>query len=674
NDLIINKLPVTFKGFFDFIENGYNMNFTLDTFNSNLHDLFTALPPEYVDWLKKTQIKGSTNAHFSLIGKYIVSQNYKPDVNFDISIKNGFVSHLKASEPAQNIYLNLKTRLPSLDINKLEVNLDSIYFTVGRDYFKSKIKTEGFGKKMAINSLIQSKIDLSKLQRAIGYNEFKIKGNLTTDIIAQGKLDLDSKVFPVTKGKMDLNYGSLQTKFYPKPIENITIQSFINSPTSNLKDAEIKLSPVQLTFEGKPFKISGSLKNIEDVNYDLKIDGILNLSKIYKVFSQKGLDFEGLIDSHLSLAGKQSDATSGKINNLKNSGTLHLKDIKITSQYLPKPFYINDGLFVFNQDKMNFSNFKGKYESSDILMNGYLQNVINFVMSKNEILKGSFQFYSKYLNINELTTSSNNNIDTNSNPATEKPIASAASDKIIEVPKNFDLSFLLKSDRTQFDDVKIKDLNGLISIKNGTLILKNASLNIIDCKANMNLTYKNINSEKASFSTQIKASEFDIKRAYNEIEMFRKMVTSAKNAEGIISLNYNLNGVLNKKMEPIYPSLVGNGSLTVKNVKFNGYKLMNVIASKTENSDLKDPNIEDIVINTKIKNNIINIERFKFKTSGFRIRFEGQASFDGKLNLKTRIGLPPLGIIGVPLKIQGTQEKPKIKIGSKSQDLQGTEF
>jgi len=58
-----------------------------------------------------------------------------------------------------------------------------------------------------------------------------------------------------------------------------------------------------------------------------------------------------------------------------------------------------------------------------------------------------------------------------------------------------------------------------------------------------------------------------------------------------------------------------------------------------------------------------------------KLRMEGQASFDGKLNLRFRVGLPPFGVIGIPLKITGTQDNPKVKAGrgSKKDELEETE-
>jgi AsmA protein len=149
------------------------------------------------------------------------------------------------------------------------------------------------------------------------------------------------------------------------------------------------------------------------------------------------------------------------------------------------------------------------------------------------------------------------------------------------------------------------------------------------------------------------------------------MATAAANAEGIISLDYKVAGKLNDEMLPIYPSLAGGGILSVKNVKMKGFKMFGAVSKKTGKDGIKNPDLSKVDIKTKIKNNIITVERFKFKVAGFRPRIEGTTSFDGRLNFKMRLGLPPLGIIGIPLK-NGTQDKPKV--GTKTEELEETEY
>lgn len=152
------------------------------------------------------------------------------------------------------------------------------------------------------------------------------------------------------------------------------------------------------------------------------------------------------------------------------------------------------------------------------------------------------------------------------------------------------------------------------------------------------------------------------------------MASAAENAEGIISLDYKVSGKLDGNMQPIYPSLVGGGTLSVKKVKMKGFKMFGAVSKKTGRAALNDPDLSKVDIKTTIKNNIINIERFKFKVAGFRPRIEGQTSFDGALNIKMRLGLPPLGIIGIPMKITGTKDDPKVSLGRENADLKEVEY
>ena len=133
------------------------------------------------------------------------------------------------------------------------------------------------------------------------------------------------------------------------------------------------------------------MNNFDDLAYDIKAKGELDVNKIYKVFSQKGLDLDGFVKADLVLKGKQSDAEKGNYSKLYNKGTLELRNIGIASEYLPKKFIIKEGIFKINQDKMSFNNFLAAYGQSDFKMNGYLQNVFNYVTTNTGVLRGSFK-------------------------------------------------------------------------------------------------------------------------------------------------------------------------------------------------------------------------------------------------------------------------------------------
>jgi AsmA protein len=240
---------------------------------------------------------------------------------------------------------------------------------------------------------------------------------------------------------------------------------------------------------------------------------------------------------------------------------------------------------------------------------------------------------------------------------------------VILIPSNLDLKFQANAQKVNFNKLTLNQAKGSLNMKNGVLTMQNTGFNLIGCTVNMNAKYQGITPQKAQFEYDIKASDFDIKRAYDEIAIFREMASAAEKAQGIVSLDYKLKGRLNANMEPVYPSLVGNGVVSVKDIKMFGMKMFNAVAKKTGKGEMSNPELSKVEIKSSVKNNIITLERFKFRFAGFRPRIEGTTSLDGKLNIKMRLGLPPLGIFGIPMVITGNKDNPKIKMGRKSSDL-----
>uniref|UniRef100_UPI002FDCC9C7 AsmA family protein n=1 Tax=Flavobacterium sp. TaxID=239 RepID=UPI002FDCC9C7 len=670
NNLKINKLPVEFNGKFDFLSNGYDMDFNIKSEDSKLNDFFTALPPAYVTWLEKTKVKGRTDLSFTLKGKYIASVNQKPDVAFHMKIRDGLIEYKDAPFPVSNIFLNFDTQLPSLDTEKLKVNIDSVFFNVDKDYVKAIIKTEGLSTP-TIKARIHSKIDLAQMDKAFGLQNMDLRGILQMDILSNGVYDKKKNKIPVTHGKINFRNGYVKTDYYPNPIQKINVIATILDKKGSLDDLSIQITPASLEFEGKPIYVNAKLRNFENIQYDMKAKGELDLGKIYRVFSQKGLDLEGYIHADVAFKGSQDDAVNGRYHKLQNQGTLKLRNIKTTSEYLPKPFVIKEGTFVFRQDKMSFNDFVAAYGQSDFKMNGYLQNVIDFVLTDKAVLKGKFQLHSDYINVDEFMSKEQVTIDY---PPLSAPDETKVITGVVVIPANFDLQFNANANKINFDGLTIDNLKGNMTLNKGQLGLKQSGFEMVGAKVTMDLAYGSQSPEKAFFDFKIAAKEFDVKRAYNEVKLFREMATAAESAEGIISLDYQLAGILNAEMMPIYPSLTGAGTLSVKKVKMKGFKMFGVVSKKTGKEAIKNPDLSQVDIKTKIKNNIINIERFKFKVAGFRPRIEGQTSFDGQLNIKMRLGLPPFGLLGIPIKITGTQDEPKVRLGKQTEDLQETEY
>ncbi len=665
NRLRLNRLPVEFSGRLNFLENGYDIDLNLTSSGSKLRHLITAFPPQYISWLEKTKVKGEADIRLSLKGKYIASQQKSPDLAFGLRVRDGYIKYEDAPAAASNLFLDLETSMPSLDPDSLHIKMDSIFFNVDKDYLSGIIDIRGMNKPW-IDAKVRADMDLTRATKAFGLQTVKLSGLLKMNMVSKGRYDPAGKAFPVTRADIAWQNGAIQTSYYPHPINTIHLIARINNGEGTLKDLHVSVKPFSFSFEGRPFQLQAALDNFDNIRYAIGAKGEIDVAKIYKVFSRKGLELNGYIKANVDLAGNQQDAMNGQYDKLHNSGTLELRDIKTTSEYFPYPFIIKQGLFTFDQDKISFDNFRGAYAHSDFNMNGYLQNVIEYMLSTTGVLGGNFSLSSDYINADEFATPAG---------TTMKKDTAGGMEGIIIIPPNYNLGFTANAKKMVFNGMNIDSIHARLAIDTGVLTLSQAGFNLIGCNVKMNAIYGNSSPRKAFFDYGITAKDFDIARAYKEVPIFHDLASSAANCEGIVSIDYKLKGALDGNMHPVYPSLEGGGTISVKDVKVKGLKLFAAISKAAAKDSINDPHLKTTDIKTTIKNNIINIEKFKFKVYGFRPRIEGQTSFDGALNLKIRLGLPPLGIIGIPLNVTGTQDDPKVRLGKgKNNEIQETEY
>ena len=696
NDLRIKDVPFEFRGEFAFRKNGYTFFLSMfsmveDEYLSaslwlvSKQNLWISLKADInLDlqrWIKNfgvrdVDLKGRFSMKLNAEGEYATGQNpanSKPDTvllsipNFQMNseLTNGYFRYNKLPSSINGISFDLTASSKNNDYRSINLQLEHLTARFMKNNIEGYFRLKGL-QDYPIEGHLSTRMNLAEISQVIPLDSLTLKGLLDLQMDVKGKYAPEKKMFPVTSVTLNLKDGSVQTKYYPHPVENITMCAIVNNQSGNLSDTRIKLDPVSFTFEGNTFEVKGDLSNPDNVSYSITSKGSIDLAKFSHLFSQKGLDIDGFLSTDLTLKGLQSDAMAGRYDKLQNSGRLILKNISLRSSYLPKPLILKSGVFRFDNDNIWFEKFDSRFGASEITLNGHLSNVVNYFLSDKQKLKGSFDFTSNYLLVDEFMTQ-------------EEPASKTDTNKssgVIIIPDNLEINLKADIKKIQFQKLPVNNLKANVEVKQGMILLKSMNFDMIGCKVNMDATYGCINTTRAFFDFHVKAEDFDIKRAYNEVELFRNLSTSAGKCEGTISLDYSLKGKLDGNMKPIYPSLEGTGVISLKKIKVLGLKLFTAMGSNLGKEKIKSPDLSKVDIKSSIKNNVITIEKTKMKFAGFRFRISGETNFNGNLDLKSRLGLPPLGIVGIPIRILGTQENPKFRYGRGNNDenVEETEY
>lgn len=794
NDIRINQLPVRFKGAFAFLSNGYHLDFKLKSQESTLNELLSLVPTAYADWLKDTQVKGTSEVFMNLEGDYIADEHKMPNLSLGLIINDGYLSYNNAKTPITAWNAKFRVDLPQLNPDSLAIDLKQFEFKVANGFFKTEGQIKGVDP-MQIHSTVNSSLDLGNLSQAVQWPDFSfagqldldghVKGTYSTDtltyglrnkkevyissiptfniknslkngyfkltalpvaieriaysleasgtdhniknakiaikdidiaslnnfikghadiknfqklhldaniqadidlsdikkiypiesaefagnvfvnIISQGFMDLKKNIIPETSATVTMKNGYFKSTEYPIPLEDIHVETYINSKKGSLHDLSIKILPISFKLAGEPFFLHADFQNFNNIKYAVQSKGKLNLGSIYKLFAIEGTDVDGYIRTDVDLAGLQSDAMQGRYNRLKNEGQVDIGNIRVNTELLPQDIHIKSGKFSFKQEKLNFDRFVAQYGNNEISIKGYINNIINYLTLNTDVLKGRFNLHSKKITLDDFMAFSA--------PTTTSATPNNNSGVIL-LPQLLDVEILGAVDQVYYEQILLKNFKGNLKLKSGNLAIDNTGFELAGLKADMSIKYRPLNPYKARFDFTAKADSFDIQRAYKEIPLFQQMVTSAKDAHGIISLDYQLAGLLDCSMAPIMPSVQGKGTLSLDKIRFKNFKLLNGISQATSKEGFLDADLKKVKIHSSIKNNVMTIERTKMKMAGFRPRFEGQVTLDGRMNIGFRLGLPPFGILGIPMRINGTSENFKIKLGRYKEDDLDTEM
>ncbi|WP_340155804.1 AsmA-like C-terminal region-containing protein [uncultured Winogradskyella sp.] len=664
NTISLNDLDVNFEGKLDVFDDGVAYDILFNTENGTMEALVSALPPKYAEWSKSVSLNGDLDAQLHLAGfsGTVPEASRINQTDLDVAVSDGTIKHKDAAQTIEALNLKFKGRLKN---DWIDLQLDNLNFSLNNEKTTGQLHAEGFIDSLYVKSTIVSKINLDILNETLQLPDLNFKGVLTTNINVDGIYQPHNSKLPKTKGFFKLTDGSLQTSGHPEPIKNITLDAVAENPGDTYETSSLVINAFNFSFLDNPFTSSGSFKNFYNLDYSIIGKGDIDFTTLNQVVELPFLIKSGQLRADVNLKGNINQPQTQNT----NSGTLALNGIEIETNLLQQPVFIKQGTFTFLNDKMAFSNLAVRHQTSAVELDGYFQNYLNYALYDTGVLRGDLKLKSPKIDITEFFPKEDQLTQQTDSINNTAQVANVVSG-VMQVPKDLDLVLNIAIDSLLYNSLTISALKGHLGIKNQGLFLKNSTLNMVDGTAKLDGFYQPKSMTSALFSMAINAQKLNIEKGYNSIALFKELAPAAAQASGIVSVDYKLSGTLDAHMLPILPTLAGKGTLKVHDVKFDGYKLLGKVSEKSGFEALNDPKISEITINSTVSNNVLELERFKFKVRPFKLRVEGQTTLDGELSLKMRIGLPPLGLLGIPVVISGNSENFDVKLGKKSKDLE----
>jgi AsmA-like C-terminal region len=646
----INHFKFGFEGYLKFPKKGYEVDLHLLVNNSDFKNFLSLMPGFYVDDFKKMKVDGDFTMDGHIKGVYDFATNEIPTFALELKVKNGSFKYDDLPKAMENINLELLISNDQGIPDNTTFDLQSFRFDVDHDPVNGRLKVIGMTHPY-IDADIKADIDLEELEKMHAMDSARLKGNLFADVKIKGLYDKDRKRFPLVDANLKLNKGSLKFKEYPVPIDSIYIDAEVVNATGNMEDTRIDVHKLIYRVEDEPFVMSGHVDNLIDYHYDVDIDGLIDLEKLSKLYPQKEVSFTGTMDIDVKSTGKASDLEAKKYNLIQSEGTIDVKNLVILDRELAKPLKISEVKMELTPEKILLKSMKGSIGRTTFSTHGELSEYLSSFLGENQLMVGDLVLTCDTLDLNELQPASAAKADTTS------------SMKIIPIPRGIDFTFDATLNYVKFGQMDIENLNGELAIKDGVLSIKETGFAAKGAKFAFNGQYDTRDMKHPSFDVVMDIDRLDINKAYLMFATPAPNAPTTQYADGLFSTKYHLKGELAPDFTPILNTLSGSGTIIVDSAQIKGMKVMNHVSKITKKDELNNPQVQDIKVETEIKNGQVLIKPFTFQIGKYTTELEGSHSFNNDMNYVLKIGVPPLNKLKIPFHISGTVDKPVVKLG-----------
>lgn len=635
NKFKINEFAFGFEGLVQMLENGIQTDVKWKAAETSFRTLFSLVPGVFMQGFEDIKTDGSMA--FVGFAKGLYSDNSIPSFGLNLKVDKGQVQYPKVPEAITDINMDMAISNASNQLENTVMDLKSFHLKIGRNPIDIKALVKGLSR-FDVVANIKAKLDLAEISKAVPVEGMELAGLFGADVDIKGIYDDSLKQMPAIAATLNMIEGKVKSKDFPVSMEKINMNATVQNSSGNYMDSKVEIRNLGMMVDGEPIQMVAKFQDFSNLKYDVALKGILDLTKITKIYPLDGMSLAGRIKADITTKGNMADVTAKKFDKLPTAGTMSIEGFSYASADLPQGVKIATSDFLFNPQSVTVSNMKGMAGKSDFDLNGSVSNYLGFMLN-NEVLSGKMNVNSNLLDANEWMPAS-------AAPSSNTP--APAPTEAMGLPKNIQFSFNAQAEKILFSDIVMERAKGAIKLDQGIMTLSNFGFDAFGGSLATSGSYNPTDLVHPLFDFKFDMKGVTVKECFKQVEMVRKTVPIAENLEGKMNMNLSLKGNMTTAMGPDYLTLNGIGNIALSDAGVGNVKMVNGINNLTKLNLPNELKLGGTKIKFEIKEGRITVQPFDFSMGGNKVNFGGSQGLDGSLDylIKTVV---PAGVAGTAL-------------------------
>lgn len=469
-------------------------------------------------------------------------------------------------------------------------------------------------------------------------NDVKTTGNFTVNGMLKGIVD--STHIPTMDIKIASDNASFKYPDLPKTVDNITIDAQLINETGLLKDTYLNIPKLTFRIDNEPFRMNGSIKNMtENPLVNMEMQGTLNLANIEKVLPvEMEQKLSGIFKADVIANFDMESVEKERYDQIDARGTASLTNFNYDAGFKNELKVANANL-AMQPGSITLKELNAKTGQTDIKASGNIQNLIPFLMSKQD-LKGRFAVQSNTFNVNDFMASEDSVSENNSK---EKGTASqkTTSSETVKIPDFLDATLDFNANKVIYDNLELKNAKGTAAIANETITISNFTSDIFggNIALSGNVSTK---TETPSFAMALDLSKIDIDQSFEKLEMFQFLVPIAKALHGNLNTKFELTGQLTNDLSPKLSTLAGTALAQIITAEVDSQQapLLAALGNKVSFLNLDRLSLRDVSTNFTFNNGKIEVKPFDFDLKGINVAVAGTHGLDKSIDYNVTMDVP----------------------------------
>lgn len=456
-------------------------------------------------------------------------------------------------------------------------------------------------------------------------------GTFHFDMTVNGTQNL--KENPKVDAKVLLRNATLKSPKLVSPIKEVSFTAlYSNGKYNNAKSSVLEIDDFKGYFDRELAELDLEIKNFEDPEIDLKLNGKIPVRTIRKFLKNENISKgHGEIEVvDFSIKGDLEDMKSPRtIAKVETSGKFEFDDAGLTIS--GQKILLDRGDILLKGNKMYAKGLKVEGANSEFILDGSFKNLIPVLVadslnSKNAELEFRAEIDAEQLDIkkiiNVFNTSSDeretkgwhSNISGLLNGHIEANISKVIYDKLNG--DDFEGKIIFDQDELTIDG-DVETMTGMMNIE--------GQIDLI---------------EKPVLKARILFDQIDVHQFFHDANNFGQKVISAKNIRGKMDANMTISAFWDENGEFIDKKLRVLSKLSIKDGELKNLKILRDFADFIKVQDLRHIKFTDMENWLEIRNSQIKIPVMFIQNNAVNLKVSGVHSFDHhlKYNIKLNAG------------------------------------